>query len=296
MTSTWLITGATSGFGRLVAERALAAGAHVIAVGRRSDRLAELADSATEGHVTELPLDITAPDAEQVLADAVQAAGGLDVLVNNAGYGLFGPVEQIDADKARAIFETNVLANLAVLRATLPALRASRGRIVQISSLNGQFAWASSGLYSASKAAVELAGEALAHELAPTGAKVTIVEPGVFATEFAARVDVVARTTCTHRPWGSSSRTSRRCPPRRSATPRPWRTRSWRSWRWRSRPCALPSAQTPSRASGSRCAPASPSSTAGSPSHPPRSAGPSDRAALVFMTVNWSVSSRAVRS
>ncbi|MFJ9757882.1 SDR family oxidoreductase [Streptomyces sp. NPDC101149] len=192
MTSTWLITGATSGFGRLVAERALAAGAHVIAVGRRRDRLAELADRASKGHVTELPLDITAPDAEQVLADAVRAADGLDVLVNNAGYGLFGPVEQIDADRARAIFETNVLANLAVLRATLPALRASRGRIVQISSLNGQFAWASSGLYSASKAAVELAGEALAHELAPTGAKVTIVEPGVFATEFATRVDVVA--------------------------------------------------------------------------------------------------------
>ncbi|WP_329391946.1 SDR family NAD(P)-dependent oxidoreductase [Streptomyces sp. NBC_01716] len=111
--------------------------------------------------------------------------------MNNAGYGLFGAVEQIDADKARALFDTNVLGNLTVLRATLPALRASRGRIVQISSVNGRLAWASSGLYSASKAAVELAGEALAHELAPTGAKVTIVEPGLFATEFATSLDVV---------------------------------------------------------------------------------------------------------
>ncbi|MFJ4782341.1 SDR family oxidoreductase [Streptomyces sp. NPDC088794] len=193
MPSTWLITGATSGFGRLVADRALAADAHVIAVGRRSDRLADLADSAPHGRVTTVPLDITAPDAEEVLTDVVRAAGGrLDVLVNNAGYGLFGAVEQIDAAEARAIFDTNVLANLAVLRATLPALRAAHGRVVQISSLIGQFAWPSSGLYSASKGAVELIGEALAHELAPTGVKVTIVEPGTFATEFATSLHVVA--------------------------------------------------------------------------------------------------------
>jgi NAD(P)-dependent dehydrogenase (short-subunit alcohol dehydrogenase family) len=184
MTTTWLITGATSGFGRLVAERALATGAHVIAVGRRRDRLDDLAASAPE-RVTSVALDVTAPDAEQVLADAVRAAGGLDVLVNNAGYGLFGAVEQIGADEARAHFDTNVLANLAVLRATLPALRGSHGRIVQLSSFNGQVAWASSGLYSASKAAVELATEALALEVAPAGVKVTLVEPGVFGgTDF----------------------------------------------------------------------------------------------------------------
>ncbi|MFE5813313.1 SDR family NAD(P)-dependent oxidoreductase [Streptomyces sp. NPDC056479] len=192
MPSTWLITGATSGFGRLVAERALATGSHVIAVGRRGDRLAELADRAPHGQITTLALDVTAPDAEEVLAAAVQSAGRLDVLINNAGYGLFGSVEQIGADEARAIFDTNVLANLAVLRATLPALRAARGRIVQLSSLIGQFAWPSSGLYAASKGAVELISEALAHELAPTGAKVTIIEPGTFATEFATSLRVVA--------------------------------------------------------------------------------------------------------
>ncbi|MEV6305628.1 SDR family oxidoreductase [Actinoplanes sp. NPDC051861] len=188
MSETWLITGATSGFGRLVAERALARGAHVLAVGRRADRLAELASGA---RVTPIALDITAPDAQSVLRTAIDAAGRLDVLVNNAGYGLFGSVEQISDADARALFDTNVLANLAVLRAALPALRAAKGRIVQMSSLNGQFAWASSGLYSASKAAVELFSEALAQELQPTGVRVTIVEPGVFATEFAASLNVV---------------------------------------------------------------------------------------------------------
>jgi short-subunit dehydrogenase len=186
MSSTWLITGATSGFGRLVADRALAAGAHVIAVGRRTERLAEL-----EGSVTPIALDLTAPDAEATLADAISAAGRLDVLVNNAGYGLFGAVEQTTAAEARAILDTNVLANLAVLRAALPQLRADRGRIVQISSLVGQFAWPASGLYSASKAAVELFSEALAQELAPTGVKVTIVEPGVFATDFSTSAHIV---------------------------------------------------------------------------------------------------------
>jgi NADP-dependent 3-hydroxy acid dehydrogenase YdfG len=192
MPSTWLITGATSGFGRLVADRALAAGAHVIAVGRRRERLDELVASAAAGQVTAVPLDLTAPEAQDVLSAAVSAARRLDVLVNNAGHGLFGSVEQIGADQARAVFETNVLANLAVLRAVLPALRASRGRVVQTSSLIGQYAWPASGLYAASKGAVELVSEALAQELAPTGVKVTIVEPGVFATEFATSLTVVA--------------------------------------------------------------------------------------------------------
>jgi NAD(P)-dependent dehydrogenase (short-subunit alcohol dehydrogenase family) len=192
MPSTWLITGASSGFGRLIAERALAGGAHVIAVGRRADRLADLAGSAPAGRVSEVVLDLTAGDAEQRLAAAVDRAGGLDVLVNNAGYGLFGAVEQTGDDQVRAVLETNVLANLTVLRAALPALRTSRGRVVQLSSLNGQFAFPGSGLYSASKAAVELLSEALAQELAPTGVRVTIVEPGVFATEFFGTAHVVA--------------------------------------------------------------------------------------------------------
>jgi NAD(P)-dependent dehydrogenase (short-subunit alcohol dehydrogenase family) len=184
MTSTWLITGATSGFGRLVADRALAAGDRVIAVGRRADRLAELAATAPRGQITTLALDVAAPDAEQTLSAAVREAGGLDVLINNAGHGLFGAVEDIGAASAREVFDVNVLANLAVLRAALPALRASRGRVVQMSSFVGQFAFASSGLYAGSKAAVELISEALAQEVAPAGVRVTVVQPGEFATEF----------------------------------------------------------------------------------------------------------------
>lgn len=185
MSSTWLVTGATSGFGRLVAERALADGAHVIAVGRRTDRL------PTGPNVTPIALDLTSPDAEETVRAAVDAAGRLDVLVNNAGYGMFGAIEQIGADDARAIIETNVLANLAVLRAALPALRACKGRIVQISSLFGQFAVMASGVYAASKAAVELISEALAQEVAPSGVRVTIVEPGQFATDFATSARVI---------------------------------------------------------------------------------------------------------
>ncbi|GHH66450.1 NAD(P)-dependent dehydrogenase (short-subunit alcohol dehydrogenase family) [Streptomyces umbrinus] len=189
--STWLITGATSGFGRLVADRVIASGNQVIAIGRRRDRLDDLVASAPEGRVTAIVLDLTDPGAEKTVGDAVRAAGGLDVVVNNAGYGLFGSVEQTSADEAKANFDTNVSANLAVLRATLPAIRASKGRIVQLSSLVGSFAWPASGLYSASKAAVELFSEALALELAPTGAKVTVIQPGMFATEFTTSAHVV---------------------------------------------------------------------------------------------------------
>jgi NAD(P)-dependent dehydrogenase (short-subunit alcohol dehydrogenase family) len=185
MSATWLVTGATSGFGRLVTSRALDRGNHVIAVGRRTALL------PSGPGVTALALDLTSPDAQNVLTSAITAAGGLDVLVNNAGYGMFGAVEQISDAQARAIFDTNVLANLTVLRAALPALRASNGRIVQVSSLIGQFAWPASGLYAASKGAVELLSEALAHEVAPAGVRVTIVEPGTFATDFATSAVVV---------------------------------------------------------------------------------------------------------
>ena len=185
MTSTWLITGATSGFGRLVAERALAGGAHVLAVARRAELL------PTGPNATPIALDLTTPDAEQTLAAAIATAGGLDVLVNNAGYGMFGAIEQTGPAEAKAMFDTNVLANLAVLRAALPALRASGGRIVQLSSFIGQFAIMASGLYSASKAAVELISEALAQEVAPFGVRVTIVQPGEFATEFGSSAHIV---------------------------------------------------------------------------------------------------------
>jgi NAD(P)-dependent dehydrogenase (short-subunit alcohol dehydrogenase family) len=107
-------------------------------------------------------------------------------LVNNAGYGLFSPVEQTPDSEARAVFNTNFFAPLAVLRAALPSLRQNRGRVLQLSSMLGEVAWLGSGVYSASKAAIELAMEGLALELAQIGVKVTIVAPGIAATDFAA--------------------------------------------------------------------------------------------------------------
>jgi short-subunit dehydrogenase len=168
----WLITGASSGFGRLLAERVATNGDHVIAVARREDRLRELV--ADHDSVTPLVVDLT------------DSAGGLDILVNNAGYGLFSSVEQTPDSEARAVFDTNLFAPLAVLRAALPSLRTNRGRVLQLSSMLGEVAWLGSGVYSASKAAIELAMEGLALELAPLGVKVTIVVPGIFATDFAA--------------------------------------------------------------------------------------------------------------
>jgi NAD(P)-dependent dehydrogenase (short-subunit alcohol dehydrogenase family) len=108
----WLITGASSGFGRLLAERVATDGDQVIAVARREDRLRELA--ADHDSVTPLVVDLTASDVEQRIATAIDAAGGLDVLVNDAGYGLFAPVEQTPDSEARAVFDTNFFAPLAL--------------------------------------------------------------------------------------------------------------------------------------------------------------------------------------
>jgi short-subunit dehydrogenase len=186
----WLITGASSGFGRLLAEQVATNGDDVIAVARREDRLEELASA--HHSITPLAIDLTAPDVEKKISAAIDAAGGLDILVNNAGYGLFSPVEQTPDSEARAVFNTNFFAPLSVLRAALPSLRKSRGRVLQLSSLLGEVPWLGSGVYSASKAAIELAMEGLALEVASLAVKVTIVAPGIFATDFAATSHRVA--------------------------------------------------------------------------------------------------------
>ena len=123
----WLITGASSGFGRLLAERVATNGDHVIAVARREDRLRELA--ADHDSVTPLVVDLTAPDVEQRLGTAIDASGGLDILVNNAGYGLFSPVEQTPDSEARAVFDPSsvVEAILTAVAADEPPLRIEVG-------------------------------------------------------------------------------------------------------------------------------------------------------------------------
>lgn len=190
MSRTWLITGASSGFGRLLAERVASAGDHVIAVARRSGPLGDLAAKAP-GRITPVVLDITDKEAGQIVKSAVDHADGLNVLVNNAGYGLMAPVEQTDDAAARSIFETNFFAGLTILQAALPALQASHGRVIQISSYLGQVVWPGAALYSATKAAVEAISAALAVELEPLGVSVTTIQPGIFRTEFRASVPMV---------------------------------------------------------------------------------------------------------
>jgi NAD(P)-dependent dehydrogenase (short-subunit alcohol dehydrogenase family) len=190
MSRTWLITGASSGFGRLLSERVAASGDDVIAVARRADRLEELTGRYPE-HISPVTLDLTSSHAGQMIYAVIRDAGGLDVLVNNAGYGLIGSVEQCDDAAVRAQFDLNFFAALTVTRAALPALRLSQGRIVQVSSGLSELAAPGTGLYSASKSALTLASQALALELAP-GVHVTTIHPGHFGTEFVDSAHVVA--------------------------------------------------------------------------------------------------------
>jgi NAD(P)-dependent dehydrogenase (short-subunit alcohol dehydrogenase family) len=183
---TWFITGASSGFGLSFAKYALAQGYNVVATARQPARLAALADSAPD-RVLVLPLDVTAAgDAERATAAALEHFGRIDVLINNAGYGIVGAVEETPDAELRAQMETNFFGAVAVTRAVLPAMREQRsGAIVNLSSMGGQMSFGGFGAYSASKFALEGLSEALAQEVAPFGIKVLIVEPGAFRTGFA---------------------------------------------------------------------------------------------------------------
>lgn len=188
---TWFITGASSGFGREIARAVLARGGTVIATARRSDALAELV-AAAPNRALALNLDVT--DALQVTAAAAAAKfrfGRIDVLVNNAGYGLIGSVEETSDADARRLFEVNFFGLVGVTRALLPAMRAQRrGWIVNISSIAGLIAFPGSAFYSASKFAVEGFSESLRNEVAPLGIGVTVVEPGFFRTAFGANAQI----------------------------------------------------------------------------------------------------------
>ncbi|MCA8952295.1 MAG: SDR family NAD(P)-dependent oxidoreductase [Planctomycetes bacterium] len=185
-TPVWFVTGASSGFGSSIARRALADGATVVATARRVDRLRELEASAPD-RVIPLALDVTdAAQVQRVAAEAIERAGRVDVLVNNAGYGIVGAVEETSAADLQAVMATNFFGAIALTNALLPAMRAQRaGVIVNISSMGGQIAYPGFGPYCASKFALEGMSEALRGELAPLGIKVLIVEPGAFRTEFA---------------------------------------------------------------------------------------------------------------
>lgn len=185
-TKTWFITGASSGFGRAFAEHALARGYNVVATARRVAVLEQIAAQAPD-RVLALTLDVTSPnDARAAVDAAVARFGRIDVLVNNAGYGIVGAFEETSDSELRALMGTNFFGTMNVIRAALPTLRAQRdGAIVNISSLGGQLSFAGFSAYSATKFAMEGVSEALAQELKPFRVKVLIVEPGQFRTNLA---------------------------------------------------------------------------------------------------------------
>lgn len=188
--SIWFITGASRGFGRRMVQAALAAGDSVIATARRPEAVTEAFPDAGDGLFVHA-LDVAdQAQAEAAVAAGVERFGGVDVVINNAGYGVFGAVEEVSDDEVRAIFDTNVFGLLNVTRAVLPTLRAQgSGRIVNIGSSAGISVGAGRGIYGATKFAVEAVTEALRAELAPLGIKVTVVEPGSFRTDFLAHGD-----------------------------------------------------------------------------------------------------------
>ncbi|MEU9143315.1 oxidoreductase [Streptomyces sp. NPDC048349] len=182
----WLITGASSGFGRTLTEAALAAGDTVVAGARRPDALAALA-AAHPDRLLPLAMDVTdIARAEEVVAEVVDRWGRIDVLVNNAGRGLVGAVEETSDTELRELMELHFFGPAALTRAALPHMRARKsGAVVQMSSMGGRLAFPGVGAYCASKFALEGLTEALAAEVAAFGIKTLIVEPGAFRTGFA---------------------------------------------------------------------------------------------------------------
>ena len=187
----WMITGASRGIGAEIAKAALAAGDLVVATAR--DPQAVIAKLGAQDALLALALDVTS---ERSVAAAVEAAvaqhGQIDVLVNNAGYGIIGAVEETPGDDVRRLYETNVFGLLTVTRAVLPHMRKRRaGHIMNLSSVGGYQSGPGFGVYCSTKFAVEGISEALHGELAPLGIAVTVIEPGYFRTEFLEASSVV---------------------------------------------------------------------------------------------------------
>jgi NAD(P)-dependent dehydrogenase (short-subunit alcohol dehydrogenase family) len=184
----WFVTGASAGFGRALGERVIDRGGRLMSTARNRASLQDLVDLAPD-RVAAVGLDVIDP---QQIAAAVAAAtsrfGGIDVLVNCAGYGFLGAIEESSDAEIRAQFDVNVFGLINVIREVLPVMRAQRsGKIVNFSSIAGARGFPAAGVYCASKWAVEGVSESLAAELQPFGIGVLIVEPGAFRTEFAGR-------------------------------------------------------------------------------------------------------------
>ncbi|QUW79814.1 SDR family NAD(P)-dependent oxidoreductase [Streptomyces mirabilis] len=183
MSKVWLITGASSGFGRAIAEAALGAGDVVVGAARRVEGLADLVAAYPE-RAEAVPFDVTdVTAAEDVVRGVVERHGRIDVLVNNAGRTHVGAMEETGDSELRSLFDLHVFGPAALVRAVLPYMRAERsGAIVQMSSMGGQMSFAGFSAYSGTKFALEGMSEALADEVKEFGIRVLIVEPGAFRT------------------------------------------------------------------------------------------------------------------
>lgn len=178
-----LITGCSSGIGKSSALKLAAAGHVVYATARRPETLAELAAAGCRT----LALDVTDEESMSAAVKTVEAEhGAIDVLINNAGYGQYGPIEQVSVDEIRRQFETNLFGLIRLTQLVLPAMRAKRhGRIINVSSMGGRMTLPGGGAYHASKYALEAISDALRLELRPFGIDVVIIEPGVVRTPWA---------------------------------------------------------------------------------------------------------------
>lgn len=182
---TWLITGISSGFGRELSEQLLARGDRVVGTVRDTTKVAELMAHYPETLSVE-QLDVTdVPAVRRVVEGAFDRFGRIDVLISNAGYGLFGAAEELSDEQIGRMIATNLTGSIQLIRAALPHLRAQGGgRVIQISSYGGQVAFAGNSLYHATKWGIEGFVESVAQEVAPFGIGMTIVEPGGARTEF----------------------------------------------------------------------------------------------------------------
>jgi NAD(P)-dependent dehydrogenase (short-subunit alcohol dehydrogenase family) len=184
-TRTWFITGISSGFGRALAEQLLSRGDRVLGTVRERSKVAELAERFARTLSVE-QLDVTDVQAvRRVVAQAIERFGRIDVLISNAGYGLFGAAEELSDGQIEQMIATNLTGSIQLIRAVLPHMRAQGGgRIIQISSYGGQVAFAGNSLYHATKWGIEGFVESVAQEVAPFGIGMTLVEPGGARTEF----------------------------------------------------------------------------------------------------------------
>lgn len=187
----WFITGASSGLGLVLADYLAASGADVVATARNPEHLKDLATKYPD-KVQVLQLDVTKQESvDAAVAAALAHFGHIDVLVNNAGYGTVGAIEEHAEEEFRPMFETNVFGLIRMTQAVLPHMRERKsGHILNLSSIGGLVATQGFGMYNATKFAVEGLSEALAQELAPLGIKLTIIEPGPFRTDFLGRSGV----------------------------------------------------------------------------------------------------------